>query len=79
MPLTANGPRNRATRTFMTMLGGLLPIALGIVILHWQAERSLQQSTVRTAQEAVRQFDLMLDNTALAAQASAAPGGPTLR
>ncbi|CRM00858.1 Cyclic di-GMP phosphodiesterase YahA [Pseudomonas sp. 31 E 6] len=69
MPLTANGPRNRATRTFMTMLGGLLPIALGIVILHWQAERSLQQSTVRTAQEAVRQFDLMLDNTALAAQA----------
>lgn len=69
MPLTVNGPRKRATRYVITVLSGLLPIALGVVILHWQAERTLQLSTAQTAQEAVRQFDLMLDNTALAAQA----------
>lgn len=68
MPLTVNGARTRATRHMITLLSGLLPIALGVVILHWQAERTLQQSTAQTAQEAVRQFDLMLDNTALAAQ-----------
>ncbi|AQT94482.1 MULTISPECIES: EAL domain-containing protein [Pseudomonas] len=69
MPLTVNGPRKRATRYLITSLSALLPIALGVVILHWQAERTLEQSTAQTAQEAVRQFDLMLDNTALAAQA----------
>jgi len=50
------------------VLCGLLPILLGVLILHWQAERTLEKSTAQTAQEAVRQFDLMLDNTALAAQ-----------
>jgi sensor c-di-GMP phosphodiesterase-like protein len=69
MPLTVNGPRKRATRYLIIVISGLLPIALGVFILHWQAERSLQQSTAQTAQEAVRQFDLMLDNTDLAAQA----------
>ena len=69
MPLTVTGPRKRAKRYLITTLSGLLPIALGVVILHWQAERTLEQSTAQTAQEAVRQFDLMLDNTALAAQA----------
>ncbi|MGR3885464.1 EAL domain-containing protein [Pseudomonas sp. 1152_12] len=68
MPLTINGTRNRANRYLITALSGLLPIALGVVILYWQAERTLQQSTAQTAREAVRQFDLMLDNTALAAQ-----------
>src|SRR5471032_1946737 len=68
MPLTVNGPRKRATRYLLTTLSGLLPIGVGVVILHWQAEHTLQQSTAQTAQEAVRQFDLMLDNTALAAQ-----------
>ncbi|WLH76759.1 EAL domain-containing protein [Pseudomonas sp. FP2335] len=69
MPLTLNGPRKRATRSMITVLSGLLPMVLGVVILYWQAERTLQQSTAQTALEAVRQFDLMLDNTALAAQA----------
>ncbi|MGY4638446.1 EAL domain-containing protein [Pseudomonas sp. TE24901] len=69
MPLTVTGPRKRATRYLITTLSGLLPIALGVVILYWQAERTLQLSTAQTAQEAVRQFDLMLDNTYLAAQA----------
>ena len=69
MPLTVNGPRKRATRYSITVLCALLPIALGTIILHWQAERTLQESTAQTAREAVRQLDLMLDNAALSAQA----------
>jgi EAL domain-containing protein (putative c-di-GMP-specific phosphodiesterase class I) len=69
MPLTVKDPRKPLTRYSISALSGLLPIVLGVVILHLQAERTLEQSTAQTAQEAVRQFDLMLDNTALAAQA----------
>ncbi|WP_419793372.1 EAL domain-containing protein [Pseudomonas palleroniana] len=69
MPLTAKGPRSPTTRYLISGLSALLPILLGVPILHWQAERTLQKSTEQTAQEAVRQFDLMLDNTDLAARA----------
>ncbi|MCI1739725.1 MAG: hypothetical protein LKM38_23830 [Pseudomonas veronii] len=47
MPLTVNGPQKRATRYLISALSALLPIGLGILILHWQAERTLQQSTPR--------------------------------
>ncbi len=69
MPLTVKGPRKPSARYAISALCGVLPIFLGVAILYWQAERTLQQSTARTAVEAVRQFDLMLDNTALAALA----------
>ncbi len=69
MPLTAKGPRKPLARHSISLLCGVLPVLLGVIILHWQAERTLQYSTAQTAEEAVRQFDLMLDNTALAAQA----------
>ena len=68
MPLTIKGPRKRAARYLITVLCGMLPILLGVVILYLQAQRTLENSTAQTAIEAVRQFDLMLDNTALAAQ-----------
>ncbi|MGL5998206.1 MAG: EAL domain-containing protein [Pseudomonas proteolytica] len=68
MPLTLKGPRKRAARYSISVLCGLLPILLGVLILYVQAQRTLEQSTEQTAIEAVRQFDLMLDNTALAAQ-----------
>eukprot|EP01132_Coremiostelium_polycephalum_P017982 gene17982-21470_t len=68
MPLTVKGPRKASTRHLITLLSGALPILLGVLILYWQAGRTLEHSTAQTAQEAVRQFDLMLDNTALAAQ-----------
>ncbi|MBT2372987.1 EAL domain-containing protein [Pseudomonas fluorescens] len=68
MPLTVKGPRKPTARYLITTLSVLLPILLGVVILYLQAERTLEQSTAQTAEEAVRQFDLMLDNTALAAQ-----------
>ncbi|WPN95777.1 EAL domain-containing protein [Pseudomonas sp. MUP55] len=69
MPLTSKGTRSRVARCFVSAVCGLLPVLLGVVILYGQAERTLEQSTAQTAEEAIRQFDLMLDNTALAAQA----------
>ena len=68
MPLTARHRRKRSSRLFVTLLCGLLPVVLGSVILYMQAERTLQQSAQHTADEALRQFELMLDNTAQAAQ-----------
>lgn len=68
MPLTVQGPRKPSTRLIITLLSGVLPVLLGVGILYLQAERTLKQSTAQTAQEAVRQFDLMLDNAAAAAQ-----------
>ncbi|MHC8326759.1 EAL domain-containing protein [Pseudomonas sp. LB1P83] len=68
MPLNAKTRRKRGKRLVVTLLSGLLPVLLGGVILYMQAERTLQQSTQLTAEEAVSQFELMLDNTAQAAQ-----------
>jgi sensor c-di-GMP phosphodiesterase-like protein len=67
MPLKAR-TRRRSSRIAVTVLSGLLPIALGFVILHMQAEQALKQSAQLTAEEAIRQFELMLDNTAQAAR-----------
>jgi sensor c-di-GMP phosphodiesterase-like protein len=67
MPLTVRPRRKRSIRIVVTLLCGLLPIVFGSVILYLQGERTLQQSTRQTAEEALRQFDLMLDNTAQAA------------
>lgn len=52
----------------MTLLSGLLPVMLGSVILYMQAGRALEQNAQETAEEAIRQFELMLDNTAQAAR-----------
>ncbi|TFH80088.1 MULTISPECIES: EAL domain-containing protein [Pseudomonas] len=68
MPLTVRPRRKRSTRIIVTLLCGLLPIIIGTVILHMQAERTLEQSSRQTAEEALRQFDLMLDNTAQSAR-----------
>ncbi|WP_339446741.1 EAL domain-containing protein [Pseudomonas sp. EA_5y_Pfl2_R50] len=68
MPLTVRPRRKRCLRIFVTLLSGLLPVVLGSVILYMQAERTLQQSARQTAEEALRQFELMLDNTAQAAR-----------
>ncbi|MFJ2709941.1 EAL domain-containing protein [Pseudomonas sp. NPDC087346] len=67
MPLTVRPRRNRSIRILVTLICGLLPFLLGTAILYMQAERSLQQSSQNTADEALRQFELMLDNTAQAA------------
>lgn len=68
MPLNVKNRRKRGQRMVVTLLSGLLPIVLGSVILYMQAERALKQDTELTAEEAVRQFELMLDNTAQSAR-----------
>lgn len=68
MPLTVKNRRKRRTRVAVTVLSGLLPVVLGFAILYLQAERTLQHNTQLTAEEALRQFELMLDNTAQAAR-----------
>jgi sensor c-di-GMP phosphodiesterase-like protein len=66
MPLKAN-TRPSGIRLAVTLLSGLLPVLLGFVILYMQAERVLRLNSQHTAEEATRQFELMLDNTAQAA------------
>ena len=67
MPLKVK-TRKRSIRMAVTLASGLLPIVLGVVILYVQAERALKQSAEQTAEEAIQQFELMLDNTAQAAR-----------
>src|SRR5689334_1128510 len=62
MPLKAK-TRSRSTRIAVTLISGLLPVLLGVAILYMQAGRTLKQDTEQTAEAAIRQFDLMLDNT----------------
>ena len=68
MPLNVKSRRKRGIRIVVTVLSGLLPVLLGVTILYLQAERTLKQSTELTGEEAILQFELMLDNTAQAAQ-----------
>ncbi len=68
MPLNLRRRRKPVIRNTLTLLAALIPILLGASILYVQAERRLMQSSHQTAEEAVRQFDLMLDNTSHAAQ-----------
>ncbi|MHC8286723.1 EAL domain-containing protein [Pseudomonas sp. XS1P51] len=68
MPLNIKSRRKRSLRMTVTVLSGLLPMLLGFAILYMQAERALKHSTEQTAEEAIRQFELMLDNTAQAAR-----------
>ncbi|MHC8299667.1 EAL domain-containing protein [Pseudomonas sp. ZS1P83] len=67
MPLNVKSRRKRSSRMAVTLLSGLLPVLLGFAILYMQAERALKHSTEQSAEEAIRQFELMLDNTAQAA------------
>ncbi|MGY2257497.1 EAL domain-containing protein [Pseudomonas sp. SDO55104_S430] len=67
MPLKAKS-RKRSIRMAVTLASGLLPVVLGVVILYMQAERALKHSAEQTAEEAIQQFELMLDNTAQAAR-----------
>lgn len=65
---TKSQSRKRSTKIAITIASGLLPVVLGCVILYMQAERALQRNVQQTAEEAIRQFELMLDNTAQAAR-----------
>ena len=67
MPLKAK-TRSRSTRIAITLISGLLPVLLGAAILYMQAGHALKQDSEQTAEQAIRQFDLMLDNNSQAAR-----------
>ena len=67
MPFMTKLNRNWTERYALVVLSGLLPIVLGIAIVVWQTHRTLTLEARQTGEEAIRQFDLMLDNAALAA------------
>lgn len=67
MPLTAQGPRSWPKRNALALFIGLLPVVLGLFLLHWQAERALSDRAAQSADDAVRQVDLMLGNVERAA------------
>jgi len=67
MPFKAS-THKRSTRVAVTLVSGLLPVVFGAAILYMQAQRTLQQNSEQTASEALRQIELMLDNTAQAAR-----------
>lgn len=68
MPIPVKRARRKALRLSLSVLVGVMPIVLGLLILYWQAERSLQETSEQAAGNAVRQFEQMLDNAALAAR-----------
>ncbi|MBC2656930.1 EAL domain-containing protein [Pseudomonas sp. MSSRFD41] len=69
MPLSAKGPLQHSTRIVWTLLAILLPIVLGAVILYLQAQRTLLHNSLEIAEEAIGQFDQMLDHSDSAARA----------
>ena len=68
MPLTLKMTHKWTERYALIVLSGLLPVVLGLCIIAWQADRSLKLVAQQTSIEAVRQFDQMLDNAALATE-----------
>ncbi|MGC5703267.1 cyclic diguanylate phosphodiesterase [Pseudomonas sp. NFXW11] len=68
MHLIAKGSAKYSLHNLWILLAVLLPLGLGLVILYAQAERTLLHGSQEIATEAVRQFDMMLDYTDLAAR-----------
>ncbi|WP_425224308.1 CSS-motif domain-containing protein [Pseudomonas sp.] len=70
MPFFSTTPRPaRPLRLIAPWLAAALPLLAGLGILYWQAERDLAASAHDTAEQALAQFELMLDNVADSANA----------
>ncbi|WP_263264192.1 cyclic diguanylate phosphodiesterase [Pseudomonas sp. RIT-PI-S] len=71
LPRTPQG----ITQWLWVLLVALLPLILGLPLLAWQAERSLQAQSAREVTLAVQQVTTILDNAANAARALAPLAG----
>ncbi|QKZ05201.1 MULTISPECIES: CSS-motif domain-containing protein [Pseudomonas] len=47
---------------------GLLPVASGLLVLHWQVERNLRDEVRHTTAEAIRQLDVIIAQAAQSAE-----------
>ncbi len=68
MPLTTTASPRKASCLLLIGLMSALPVVLGIITLHLQAKHALMLSSQQAAENAIRQFDTMLDNANIAAQ-----------
>ena len=68
MPFTAHRPNRQSVRVALPWLAAAVPMVLGVVILYWQAQSALELTAQTTAEQAIGQFELMLDNLSESAQ-----------
>lgn len=68
MPLQKTRTRRRALRRLLPWLIGALPVLGGLAIMHWQAQRELDNRALASASQAVAYLDQVLDNVAAAAR-----------
>ena len=68
MPLHSYARRRLLPRLVFSVSMALLPLLLGSAILYWQSLRTLSAEARTAANEAVRLFDVMLNNAAGAAR-----------
>ncbi|WDY60136.1 EAL domain-containing protein [Pseudomonas sp. PSKL.D1] len=69
MPLTVKRPARWSWRALLPWGIGVLPVACGLAVMHWQTQRELQLSSQATTQQVVAHVERMLDNLSAAAQA----------
>jgi sensor c-di-GMP phosphodiesterase-like protein len=67
MPLQLAASKRRFSRRLLPWLAAAVPLVCGVLILGWEADRSLNLAAKRTSQLAMEQFELILDNVAAAA------------
>ncbi|WP_442107666.1 EAL domain-containing protein [Pseudomonas sp. NUPR-001] len=69
MPFSVKRRPTRLWRTVLPWLVGALPMAFGLLIMHWQAERELQSRSEASTRQVVAQIEHILDNISDAAKA----------
>ncbi|NIE77904.1 EAL domain-containing protein [Pantoea sp. Ap-967] len=68
MPLTVKRPARLSWRSLLPWVVGILPVACGLTVMHWQIERELRASSQATTRQVVEHVEHILDNLANAAQ-----------
>lgn len=69
MPFSLARTRKQPQRILAVALSMLLPLLLGLPILYWQAQRTLEVEAQRAAHKAQSRIETMLDNANVAADA----------
>ncbi|MDF0733000.1 EAL domain-containing protein [Pseudomonas entomophila] len=68
MPLTVKRPARWSWRTLLPWGVGALPLLCGLVVMHWQIERELRDSSAHTARQVVSHVERILDSLSNAAE-----------
>ncbi|MCI0913797.1 EAL domain-containing protein [Pseudomonas putida] len=68
MPLRSKRPARWSWRTLLPWGVGILPLAFGLIVMHWQIERELRASSQATTRQVVEQVEHILGSLSGAAQ-----------